>query len=300
MQQFGYAQFSRPCCGRTENPGLCRLEKKLAKLGKFQKRIDLLKNEKESINRTDVDAGIMKHKDRRIVPGYNHQSAIDDKYGVTVSVETTQSNDSGEDLFSIVDKAKKATGQSHEHVPADCGFADYESLKKMETEREETFLVPDRLFEGSKKEDGEKIKQGDFNKIDGEYFCPAGKKMEHKRDIEREDGSVGQIYECSECKGCAIKEHCTKGEKRTITIDSGEVYREKMRERLKTNEGRERYMKRQWLTECGHGNDQKNKGWKQHFLRGLEKAKLEFILIRIGSNLGKMIKHRAREVLQMA
>ena len=48
-----------------------------------------------------------------------------------------------------------------------------------------------------------------------------------------------------------------------------------------------------------HGNDQKNKKWTQHLLRGIKKTEIEFMLIRIGSNLGKIIRYRSNELLAM-
>ena len=58
-------------------------------------------------------------------------------------------------------------------------------------------------------------------------------------------------------------------------------------------------MKRQGIVESTHGDDQKNKGWRQHHLRGKAKAALEFMLIRIGSNMGKIARYRAEEFMQM-
>jgi len=80
----------------------------------------------------------------------------------------------------------------------------------------------------------------------------------------------------------------------------GENYRTIMREKLSGDEGREIYMKRQGLVEPLHGDDQKNKGWRQHHLMGFAKAAGEFLLIRIATNLGKNVRYRSSEVLAMA
>ncbi|MCK5591003.1 MAG: IS1182 family transposase [Candidatus Pacebacteria bacterium] len=281
---------------------ISRLEKKKDELKKLQKELESILDEKASINQTDKDAKIMKHKDRRIVPSYNHQSAVDEKCGITVTVQTTQSNDNSADLFSILDQSIENSGKKHENILADCGFADYESLEKMETQRDEKFYVPDKLFDCSKKspdEDG-KIRSDQFElREDGNYYCPNGKVMEEKQLNTFKDSHSTTIYECKGCIDCPLKKRCTKGKARTITIDSREDYRRQMRERLKSDQGREIYMKRQYIVEVGHGNDQKNKGWKQHYLRGLTKASLEFLLMRIGSNLGKIIKFRPNEILAM-
>jgi len=58
-------------------------------------------------------------------------------------------------------------------------------------------------------------------------------------------------------------------------------------------------MKRQGIAEPLHGDDQKNRGWKQRHLRGLSKASLEFVLIRITTNLGKIVSYRAAEIMAL-
>jgi hypothetical protein len=73
-----------------------------------------------------------------------------------------------------------------------------------------------------------------------------------------------------------------------------------MREKLKSDKGREIYMKRQGLIEPVHGDDQKNKGWIQHHLRGFMKATGEFLLMRIATNLALMVKHRGHDILVWA
>ena len=86
---------------------------------------------------------------------------------------------------------------------------------------------------------------------------------------------------------------------RTLQIDTREPYRQEMREKLRSDEGREICMKRQGVVEPGHGDDQRNRKWKQHHLRGLEKATAEFVLVRIAENLGKIIKYKSDELLVM-
>ena len=70
-----------------------------------------------------------------------------------------------------------------------------------------------------------------------------------------------------------------------------------MREKLRSDHGHETYMKRQGIVEPIHGDDQKNKGWTQHHLRGKTKAALEFMLVRIATNLGKIVRYRAMRLM---
>jgi len=94
---------------------------------------------------------------------------------------------------------------------------------------------------------------------------------------------------------------CTKSKdgKLRIVYDTREPYREMMHERLRSPEGRETYRKRQGIVEPLNGHDQKNLGWRQHYLRGLTKATLEFLLVRMAGNIGKIARYKARELLAM-
>jgi hypothetical protein len=70
-----------------------------------------------------------------------------------------------------------------------------------------------------------------------------------------------------------------------------------MKEKLRSDRGRETYMKRQGSVEPVHGDDQQNKGWRQHHQRGAAKAALEFMLVRIATNLGKIARYRAMRLM---
>lgn len=277
------------------------LVNKLEKLSEFQKQLEALKDEEKRLNMTDEDAAVMKHKDGTSKPSYNHQSAVDGKYGVTTAVGTTQSGDSPEDLEVIVDASNANTGGSHKRVSADSGFCSYEMLVNIE-ERPEEFYVPDKRFEQSKKDPEGKKKYGpeDFHRDEeGNYTCPAGHRMHHEGRFDGADGARFDRYLGTACEACLMKAKCTKAAVRSLQVDTREPYRRKMREKLRSDEGREVYMKRQGLVEPGHGDDQKNRKWKQHHLRGLEKATAEFVLVRIAANLAKIIKFKTDELLAM-
>ena len=263
----------------------------------------MLGDEEKRLNMSDEDVPVMRHKDGRSLSSYNHQSATDLKYGVVCAVNTTQANDLPEDLLPLVDRAKENTDEEHEQVAADCAFCDYEVLEKVKKERDEDFYLPDRRYETSKKEPGGegKLSIEQFErKEDGSIVCPAGHVIEYKRTMSYEDGHQVHFYEGTACEGCALHDRCTKRKKRIITIDSREKYRDIMREKLSSDRGRKAFMKRQGLSGPLHGDDQKNEGWKQHHLRGLARVAGEFLLIRIATNLGKIVRYRSPEILAMA
>jgi transposase len=280
-----------------------RLRKQKRQLLGLKKMLDGLEEEQANVNMTDPEAPVMSHKDGRKLPSYNHQSATDGSYGVVCAVATRDRGDSPAELFEMVDQAKENTGQGHEAVLADPAFCDYERLEKAEEEREEEYFLPDGRMRSESTEDGNdgRYTRERFRKTkSGKVICPQGGEMMLKGVQQHEDGHTVSVYEGTGCPECPVRERCTKGKRRTLSIDSREGYRDRMRTKLRSERGRERYMKRQGIAEPLHGDDQKNRGWRQHHLRGLQKAQGEFLLIRIATNLGKIVRYRAAEVLALS
>ncbi len=284
----------------TEEKKAERLEKlrrQKESLLELKKTLEAMEDEEATVNMTDPDAEVMKHKDGRSLPSYNHQSAVDGKLGVVCAVATREESDKPEDLFSLVDQAKENAGRGHEKVLADPAFCDFEALQQAESKREEEYFLPDKLFEVTESGSRGKYDRNNFEQKDGTVVCPEGKLMQLKGVTNYEDGHTLSIYEGKECENCSKRQKCTTGKKRTIAVDSREPFRERMRKKLRSDRGRETYMKRQGIVEPTHGNDQQNKGWREHHLRGKAKAALEFMLVRIATNLGKIVRYRAQRLL---
>jgi transposase len=284
----------------TKRKRLGTLHGKKRQLLNLKKMLDGLEDEEATLNLTDPEAAVMKHKDGRSLPSYNHQSAVDGKLGVVCAVATRDESDKPEDLLELVDQAKANTGEAHENILADPAFADYAVLQKVEQEREEEYFLPDKRYATA--ENGGGVR-GEYDssrfekKANGTVICPAGERMELKSVNRYEDGHTLSTYEGTACESCSEHEKCTKGKRRTISIDSREPFREKMREKLRSARGRETYMRRQGIVEPGHGDDQQNKGWRQHHLRGKLKAAGEFMLVRIAMNLAKIVRYRAMRLM---
>lgn len=250
---------------------------------------------------TDKDAVPLKHKTGQTSPGYVHQSAIDSKCGVVCAVHTKNSPDHPDDLFPLVDAAKSSLSDSFQSVLADCGFGSYAVYEKMITEdREEEYYIPDERYSAKKdnkflkgKYDLEHFKKDE----NGNRFCPQGHPMEYKRTDKKGDIYVN-VYRCNNCQTCKCHDECTKKKFRELHIDVREKYQQYMRDKLETIKGGQLYSKRQGIVEPAHGDDQKNRGWIQHHLRGLQKAKGEFLLMRIGTNLRKIVKYGSGKLKQ--
>ena len=66
-----------------------------------------------------------------------------------------------------------------------------------------------------------------------------------------------------------------------------------MRVKLDSEDGKKIYQVRMSTVEPLHGDMQKNRGFIQFVLRGLEKVNIEYNLLAIAHNIRKIILHRA-------
>ncbi len=73
------------------------------------------------------------------------------------------------------------------------------------------------------------------------YICPEGQDLKCYQEMKRKGKPPFIIYRGKFCKGCAVREECTKGPARRITRDGRESLVEAMREKLRSEEGREIY-----------------------------------------------------------
>ena len=74
-------------------------------------------------------------------------------------------------------------------------------------------------------------------------------------------------------------------------IPKGLSARERMRRKLRTKRGRERYALRMETVEPVFGQIKQGRGFRQFLLRGLEKVNREWLLICAGHNLLKLFRH---------
>ena len=82
----------------------------------------------------------------------------------------------------------------------------------------------------------------------------------------------------------------SKIERRELLIDMRDPLLQVMRKKLLSEEGKLKYLMRQYLIEPVFGHLKYNVGYTHFLLRGLEKVNGELKLMCIGWNLKKMLK----------
>ena len=160
---------------------------------------------------------------------------------------------------------------------------------------------------GRKRRNPELYGKEDF-KYDGErdcYVCPAGEvlspRVKSRIETKYSEREV-MIYRAQRgiCLSCEQKARCTTTNNkvgRAVSRDRYERVRAQMRQKLKTEVGREIYGKRKYLIEPVFGQIKMTEKFIQFLLRGLERVKIEWKWAAIVHNLLKIIrKVRTREL----
>ena len=100
-----------------------------------------------------------------------------------------------------------------------------------------------------------------YNKDKDTLTCPEGKILVFKANQKR--GCIkSRIYVGQECSGCRERVECTRGSARHIKVSEVDGIIERMREKLLTDQGRQRYKKRLSTAEPVFGNLKKNLGYR--------------------------------------
>jgi transposase len=137
------------------------------------------------------------------------------------------------------------------------------------------------------------------------YRCPAGRSLPlhgHKTD-RRADGTViYNVYQSTDCSGCALAGQCLSGKNklRTVRRDQHEPLREQMSARMKTEAGQAVYRQRSHLAETPFALWNTTMNLRQLLLRGIGKVTTEIGWVCTAGNLKKITRLLAAQRLRVA
>jgi len=276
------------------------LKKKEGLIDKIDKAKKVLEERgwKEA-NITDPDSRFMQDADGGIDTSYNTQVAVDEEAQVIVANDVVVEVNDHHQFIPIYEQVLENTGEKPEEVSADCGYSNGKNYIYIEANEIDAYL-PDQMFDTEvDKEGNENLGRYDrrnfrYNKDKDTYTCPEGKILVFKQK-QNKDGIESCIYVGQECSDCRKRVGCTRGKARHIKVSEADEIMRQMREKLLTEEGKERYKKRLSTVEPVLGNLKKNLGYRDFLLRGLEKVRGEFQLMCIAHNIKKIHKHMNSE-----
>lgn len=278
--------------------GLKEGKDRLKKIEDLIKEAEQLKRGDDArVSSTDAEAIFMRDK-QRLIPAYNCEAAVTEGQVIVYSDVTTEPVDANQ-LTPALDSIEDVCGEKPSHVAADAGFNSGKNLHELE-ERKINGYIPDCQEDNI----GEKMvndvgvygkEQFLYEKERDCYICPAGEVLTVKNHTYRRSKyseSRVTIYgaEPEKCSGCAHKQRCTRSKSRRIMRTEFEEERLRMREKLKTEEGRAIYKKRKWIVEPVFGQIKEVGRFVRFLLRGLIGARVEWKWVTIAHNLLKVAR----------
>jgi transposase len=128
------------------------------------------------------------------------------------------------------------------------------------------------------------------------YCCPAGQTLRYIRNSQKQSRS-GPVkrrqYGGAFCAGCPLAEACCRNpaKGRVINRDQYEEHRERMRARMSSGEGRNRYRLRRQTVEPRIGHIKHGLGIRRFLRRGLALVSTEWGLICTAVNVGVLLRN---------
>lgn len=240
------------------------------------------------------------HYHRGSIPAYNAQAAVTEDQIIVYADVTAEPVDVNQ-LLPALDGIEETCGEKPEQVVADAGYNGGRNLKGLEERVVDGYIPASGEKDiGQEKRHNPELYGKDQFQYDATkdcYICPAGKilsptaKSRYKtRYTERE--VVIYRPERGVCAVCELKSKCTATEApvgRAVSRDEYEGERTRMRQKLKTEAGKETYGKRKCLIEPVFGQIRVIEKFVQFLLRGLAKVRIEWKWAAIVHNLLKII-----------
>jgi transposase len=245
----------------------------------------MLASADQQLSLTDPDARSMKNREGGIV-GYNVQTAVDAKHHLIVAHEVITEGVDRDQLTSMAEKAREATGSKELTVVADRGYFKGEQMLQCE-QAGITPIVPKTLTSNS-------LAQGRFDKqdfiyvpADDQYRCPAGERAPY-RFTTVESGMTLDVYWSSACPRCPMKAQCTTTDYRRIRRWKHEAVLEAMQQRL---DRRPELMRvRRQTVEHPFGTIKSWMGWTHFLTKTLSRVRTEMSLHVLAYNLKRVMR----------
>jgi transposase len=273
--------------------------------GKLAEALEILKKRQaaakdeppKDVSLVDPEAPWVK-KSGRSVRGYSGQVAADSEHKVIVGLKATAEGTDNDQLNPMLQEIEKTAGHAPEQLVADSGY--YTDDAVLEAAKSKTdCVVPDSEtaahLNNPKRNESAKtayhVSRFAYDEAKDEFSCPQGKRLPFFRNHKKR-GHPTKIYRCADCQDCPFRAQCTDHASglRSIEVHMDHVEIRKIREKLRTENGKATYKKRKAIIEPIFGRWQHNWGIRRLRLRGLAGFSVELHLLAIAHNLTKLFR----------
>lgn len=281
-----------------------QLEKEKEKLEKYENQEEQYEG-RNSYSQTDVDATALRMKDERLLPGYNVQITTENQFIVHASIHPNGSD--SPTMIEHIEGMKKTVSEGLDiaewrpNFTADAGYGSEENYAYLEDNGFNTFVKYPLWYQELKGELAKKKFRWEnwaYNEEVDNYVCPNDKKILYRENkiVNTSNGYKRdlRIYESEGCAGCPLYKECRgeqtkEGTNRTINKSIKlENHKAEMREKLSSEEGKEKRSKRPTEVETPFADIKHNMGHRRFVLRGKVKVRIEFYFLAISHNIRKV------------
>lgn len=249
---------------------------------------ELKKNNLDKVSLTDPECRFMKSKKGRVEFSYNSQITTDNN-GIILASDVCQDSFDNNQLKPQVLQTKENLEKLPEKVKwnFDNGYYESDNIHFINEKNIDGYIA----CQEKKKKNLYDTENFIYDKEKDEYICPENKRLTFLSELfDKPKNKYYKLYKGQSCEDCPRQKDCTKSKKgiRKIKRFLYNEERQKLKKKMKTKKAKEIYSRRKETVEPVFGDIKENKGMVNFLTRGLKKAKIEFNLVCIGSNIRKM------------
>ncbi len=241
----------------------------------------------KKISPTDPDATLTTSSHHsRMEPSYKQHTAVDDKAGVVLDVETTTGEASeGQRLLDQVKRVEASTGRKVETLTADAGYAHAANYQALEERGTDAIIPPQKAAKSARRLPLRRFKYDAKHDL---VRCPTGRILR-----KRGEQAKGGVYRATarDCRACPLRGRCIgQGASRVVVIVNGypALLRARRRRLRWSEEDRQRYSRHRWRAEGIHGEAKTQHGLRRAIRRGLANVAIQVYLTAAVMNLKRL------------
>ena len=312
-------------CGKgKKKPQIQQLYEELEKCGsrlmEYKECFEIMRTDRNSYSKTDLEATFMRMKEDHMLNGqlkaaYNVQVAVENYFIIHgyVSNDRTDYNT----LIPVLEKHRCAFGEVLEEVTADSGYCSEKNL---------LYLKENNIASYIKLQDHEQRKTRAYKEAIGKYYnmkyevfedehyyvCHDGRQLRHIRTETKEQAGYQQtfeVYGCADCSGCQHKSKClykyneekdTEKNKVMKINEQWEDLKEESHANIQSEKGILKRQTRSIQTEGHFGDIKENENFRRFNYRTTEKVYKEFMLYAIGRTINKYHRFLHNQIQKFA
>ena len=258
----------------------------------YKECFEIMGKDRNSYSKTDLEATFMRMKEDHMLngqlkPAYNVQIAVENYFIIHgyVSNDRTDYNT----LIPVLEKHRKAFGETLEEVTADSGYCSEKNLLYLKQNGIASYI---KLQDHEKrktcayKEDISKYYNMTTRVFEDEhyYLCHDGRELRYIRTESKEQDGYTQtweVYGCTDCSGCEHKARClykydaekNSGRNKVMKInEQWEALKEASNANIQSEKGILKRQIRSIQTEGHFGDIKENENFRRFNYRSSEKA----------------------------